>query len=65
MKQSNEKTSGRMQADEKKSHAGSTSRTTNSSRRETTSSKSETGRSSHNNNPEGHNQYTKKSESKR
>ena len=56
MKESTNKTAGRTQTGQNKSDASSTSRGTAKSQ------SSATGRVSRSNNPEGHNQYTKKSQ---
>ena len=67
MKESNNKTSGHTQSGQSKSAEKSsrttTSRTSSASRG--TSQSSGSGRTSRSNNPEGHNQYTKKSQDNR
>ena len=69
MKESNNKTSGHTQSGQSKSAEKSsrttTSRTSSASRGTASSQSSGSGRTSRSNNPEGHNQYTKKSQDNR
>lgn len=69
MKESNNKTSGHTQSGQSKSAEKSsrttTSRTSSASRGTASSQSSGLGRTSRSNNPEGHNQYTKKSQDNR
>ena len=64
MKESNNKTSGHTQSGQSKS-AEKSSRTSSASRGTASSQSSGSGRTSRSNNPEGHNQYTKKSQDNR
>ena len=64
MKESNNKTSGHTQSGQSKS-AEKSSRTTTSRTSSASSQSSGSGRTSRSNNPEGHNQYTKKSQDNR
>ena len=63
MKESTNKTAGRTQTGQNKSATKSSRTTTSHASRGTAKSQSSaTGRVSRSNNPEGHNQYTKKSQ---